>query len=100
MSKATDHILINTKNCNACGKCIEVCPKEVIGKVNIIFHKHAHIDEAEQCIGCLKCVKARRDLEKAGILSTISDHRHRRSHRHDHQTALKPSISPWPIKVI
>lgn len=101
MGKSTDHILINTKSCDACGKCIEACPKEVLGKVNIIFHKHAHVDEAEQCIGCLKCVKAcpqnaiisRRDLEKEGISSAISDHRHRRSHRHDHRTVIRPSIS-------
>lgn len=79
MSKGTDHILINTKSCDACGKCIEACPKEVLGKVNIIFHKHAHINEAKQCIGCLKCVKAcpqnaiipRRDLKKADISFVI-----------------------------
>lgn len=101
MGKSTDHILINTKICDACGKCIEACPKGVLGKVNIIFHKHAHVDESEQCIGCLKCVKAcpqkaiisRRDLEKEGISSAISDHRHRRNHRHDHRTVIRPSIS-------
>lgn len=101
MGKSTDHILINTKSCDACDKCIEACPKEVLGQVNIFFHKHAHIDEAEQCIGCLKCIKAcpqnaiisRHGLEKAGMPSAISDRRHRRSQRHDHRTVIMSSIS-------
>ena len=50
MSKGTDHILINTKSYDTCGKCTEACPKGVLGKVNIIFHKHVHIDEAEHGI--------------------------------------------------
>ncbi|MGS0763400.1 4Fe-4S dicluster domain-containing protein [Syntrophomonas curvata] len=93
MGKSTDHIMINIEKCVACGKCIEACPKEVLGKVNVIFHKHAHIDKTEQCVGCLKCVKAcpqnaiisRRDLEKVDISPAIPNHRHRR-HRQNLRT--------------
>lgn len=53
----TQHIKIDNHKCKACWDCVNTCPKNVIGKVNLFFHKHLHIDYAEQCIGCLKCVK-------------------------------------------
>ena len=36
-----------------------MCPKGVIGKIDVLFglHKHARIDAAEQCNGCKKCVR-------------------------------------------
>ena len=51
------HIQLYTRNCTACWKCVENCPKKVIGKIYIIFHKHARIDNSKECTGCLKCVK-------------------------------------------
>jgi len=54
----TPYILLNPHKCNACWKCIEQCPKEVIGKINLLVHKHVKIKNARACIGCLKCVKA------------------------------------------
>ena len=50
-------VRIDTKKCRACWKCIEKCPEKVMGKVDILWHKHARIDQADQCKGCLKCVK-------------------------------------------
>jgi 2-oxoglutarate ferredoxin oxidoreductase subunit delta len=44
--------------CKACWKCVEACPKAVIGKIDFLFHKHAVIRNPESCTGCLKCVKA------------------------------------------
>lgn len=45
--------------CQACWNCIEVCPNDVIGKVNVLFglHKHARIKQPEKCKGCKKCVQ-------------------------------------------
>jgi ferredoxin len=53
----TKYIYINTRLCKACWECIESCPNGVIGKVNLPFHKHARIDNAEECKGCLCCVE-------------------------------------------
>jgi NAD-dependent dihydropyrimidine dehydrogenase PreA subunit len=54
----TMHISLNTHLCRACWKCVESCPKGVLGKVDFLFHKHARIDKPDECKGCLKCVKA------------------------------------------
>ena len=53
----TKYIQLDSRNCDACWKCIENCPQKVIEKVDIIIHKHAHIDTSKKCIGCLRCVK-------------------------------------------
>ena len=42
-NRETQFIKINTHNCKACWKCIANCPQNVIGKINIIIHKHAVI---------------------------------------------------------
>lgn len=75
----TDHILLNTNLCIACGSCIDACPKKVLGKVTFLKHEHVHVDQAEGCIGCQKCVKtcpqqaiiARRDIEDQNAKSLI-----------------------------
>jgi ferredoxin len=54
----TRYIKINNRTCTACWKCIEVCEGNVIGKVDLFFHKHTQIDRPEMCTGCLKCVRA------------------------------------------
>ncbi len=54
----TSYIKLNTHNCQACWKCVEECPKNVFGKINIFIHKHVIIKNANDCIGCLKCVNA------------------------------------------
>ena len=55
----TRYIQIYSENCIACWECVKICPQKVIGKVDILFHKHkhAHIDTTKECIGCFKCVK-------------------------------------------
>jgi uncharacterized Fe-S center protein len=47
----------DTKKCKACWKCIEECSGQVIGKVEILWHKHARINKGDQCFGCLTCVE-------------------------------------------
>jgi Fe-S-cluster-containing hydrogenase component 2 len=54
----TDYIRLNRHLCQACWKCVEACPHGVIGKVELLFHRHARINYADDCRGCLKCVKA------------------------------------------
>jgi Fe-S-cluster-containing hydrogenase component 2 len=49
-------ININTKKCTACWKCLDVCPENVFGSINIFFHKHAKIINQANCIGCKKCI--------------------------------------------
>jgi Uncharacterized Fe-S center protein len=53
----TLYIQIDTKKCRACWKCIENYPNNVIGKVDLLWHKHARINNEDKCRGCLKCVR-------------------------------------------
>ena len=53
----TPYIWANPRSCTACGKCIVACPKQVIGKVGFLWHKHIVIKNAESCTGCKKCVQ-------------------------------------------
>jgi MinD superfamily P-loop ATPase len=53
----TEYIQVDSRKCKACWKCIEVCRNNVIGKINLPFHKHVHIEHPELCKGCLKCLK-------------------------------------------
>lgn len=68
----TKFISINTELCKACWKCFESCPKKVIGKISVFFHKHAKLSNPDKCTGCLKCLntceyKAIISLKPAGI---------------------------------
>jgi 2-oxoglutarate ferredoxin oxidoreductase subunit delta len=54
--RTTEFISINTHLCQACWECVEACPNNVLGKVNILFHKHVRIDQADKCQGCGICV--------------------------------------------
>ncbi len=48
---------LDIKKCVACWKCIDVCSKNVIGRINLPWHKHAKFIHSSLCIGCMKCVK-------------------------------------------
>jgi len=54
----TDYIYLNTSRCQACWVCVQACPQHVLGKIDLRFHRHAHIDQAKNCKGCLRCLKA------------------------------------------
>lgn len=54
----TKYIRFDPGKCNACWKCIEACPNDVLGKINILLHKHMNIGKRDNCIGCLRCIKA------------------------------------------
>ena len=53
----TKFIQLNSNNCQACWECLSICPNEVIGKIDIFFHKHAKISEPDKCICCMKSEK-------------------------------------------
>lgn len=55
--KETTYVSINPRNCIACWDCVKACPKQVIGKVQFLWHKHIVIKNADACIGCKKCIK-------------------------------------------
>lgn len=50
-------VMLDTKKCEACWKCIDVCPNNVIGRINLPWHKHIRFANGSKCIGCMKCVK-------------------------------------------
>lgn len=54
----TEYIRVDSGKCKACWKCLEVCPKDVFGKINILIHKHMKIVNRDNCTGCLTCIKA------------------------------------------
>jgi 2-oxoglutarate ferredoxin oxidoreductase subunit delta len=55
MSETTDFIQLDIRRCRACWKCIKVCKEGVIGKIDILVHKHAVVRNPERCRGCLRC---------------------------------------------
>jgi formate hydrogenlyase subunit 6/NADH:ubiquinone oxidoreductase subunit I len=54
---STAFVLLDTKKCIACWKCQEVCSNNVIGRINMPWHKHVKFVNVSNCTGCLKCVK-------------------------------------------
>ncbi|MFV0290209.1 MAG: DUF362 domain-containing protein [Mangrovibacterium sp.] len=54
----TPYVSVDTHQCKACWKCVEACPKQVIGKIVVLWHKHIKMRNQDNCIGCGKCVKA------------------------------------------
>ena len=53
----TAHIQLDPHRCQACWECVNACPKQVLGKVDLPIHKHAKVVNPDECIGCKKCVK-------------------------------------------
>lgn len=53
----TRFVCANPRNCVACMKCSDACPKNVIGRVGFLWHKHIVFKNPGACIGCKKCVK-------------------------------------------
>ena len=54
----TEYIQLDPNLCQACWECVDNCPKQVLGKIDLPIHKHAKIVNPEECIGCRKCVKS------------------------------------------
>ncbi|MBN1321231.1 MAG: 4Fe-4S binding protein [Thermoleophilia bacterium] len=54
----TDHVAADTRLCEACGECVEACPRGVLSVKGPSFHRHVRFDHPEECRGCGKCVEA------------------------------------------
>lgn len=52
----TQFIRLDTKKCKTCWICIKNCTNQVIGKVDLSFHKHALIVRQDACTGCFNCL--------------------------------------------
>jgi 2-oxoglutarate ferredoxin oxidoreductase subunit delta len=68
-STHTKFIQLDTGKCSACWNCQSLCKNDVIGRINLPWHKHARFVKSADCTGCLKCVKAC----DYGALTKISD---------------------------
>ena len=64
----TAFILLDTKKCTACWKCLQICTNDVIGRINLPWHKHVKLVNKKYCTGCLRCVK----VCNSGALKKIS----------------------------
>ena len=53
----TNYVAMNPSHCVACWKCVEQCPKNAIGKIEVLWHKHVVFRNPDACIGCKKCIK-------------------------------------------
>lgn len=53
----TAYVTMNTHLCRACWKCVEKCPKKVIGKSGFFLHRHAVFKNADACVNCGNCIK-------------------------------------------
>jgi Fe-S-cluster-containing hydrogenase component 2 len=54
----TSYVRLETRLCQACWKCLEACPLQVLRKIDIGWHRHIRIRNASACNGCKKCVRA------------------------------------------
>jgi ferredoxin len=52
----TTYIQLDTKKCLACWKCLPECKNQVIGRINLPWHKHSRFVNSSACTGCLKCI--------------------------------------------
>lgn len=53
----TKYVAMDPCRCVACWKCVDQCPRNVIGKAGFLWHRHVAFENADGCIGCGKCVK-------------------------------------------
>jgi 2-oxoglutarate ferredoxin oxidoreductase subunit delta len=53
----TPHIWANYGKCVACWECVSSCPKQVIGKVDFLWHKHIVLQNNDACIGYKRCIR-------------------------------------------
>lgn len=53
----TPYVTTDLHKCKACWKCVVACPKQVIGKVVFLWHKHIVFKDSDNCSGCQKCIK-------------------------------------------
>jgi len=55
--RETKYVSLETRLCQACWKCLDACPLQVLRKIDIGWHRHIRIRNANACNGCKKCVR-------------------------------------------
>ncbi|HTY00547.1 MAG TPA: ferredoxin family protein [Bacteroidota bacterium] len=55
---STRYVQLDTRQCEACWRCVEACHRNVITKLSILGHRHALFAQPDRCTGCLLCVKS------------------------------------------
>lgn len=63
---STPFIVLDRSRCEACWSCVDACPKGALGKMQVLWHKHAVVADAERCTGCRRCL----DVCALGALSS------------------------------
>lgn len=53
----TPFVKLDTRKCKACWRCIDKCSNQVIGKVDLPWHKHVLLVDSHKCNGCLTCIQ-------------------------------------------
>jgi ferredoxin len=61
------YVSLDRSLCSACFECVAVCPKGVIGKIDVPLHRHAVMQAGDLCAGCGRCV----EVCTAGALSIV-----------------------------
>jgi Fe-S-cluster-containing hydrogenase component 2 len=56
--RVTKHVRQESRLCQACWKCLDACPMQVLRKIDIGWLRHIHIRNTEACNGWKKCVRA------------------------------------------
>ena len=56
--RETNYIRLAPRQCQGCWECVQVCPEDVLVKMDRTRHPHVHIRNAQACTGCKKCVRA------------------------------------------
>jgi Fe-S-cluster-containing hydrogenase component 2 len=76
---------MDTGRCEACWDCMVVCPKQVLGKMDILWLRPAVIRNAEACSGCKKCVQAC----ESGVIEYIHVPKSRAARSEDERPAFR-----------
>jgi ferredoxin len=72
-STRTTYIQLDTKKCIACWECLAECKNNVIGRINLPWHKHSKFVNSKDCTGCLKCINVCEPGALTKILSKKPD---------------------------
>jgi len=55
--RETQYIHLVPRQCQGCWECVQVCPEDVLAKLDRTRHPHVHIKDSQACTGCKKCVR-------------------------------------------
>ncbi len=55
--RETKYIHLSPRQCQGCWKCVDVCPEDVIAKIDWTRRHHIHVRNPAACTGCKKCVR-------------------------------------------